>query len=224
MDVSSCVSVFEFADAATAEAMLCQSLANIKMEKAQAYYWLVQSLDSQHVGHSEPYRECEKNLYLTYAMKLTAKAMADSGVSASDIADYLSSRGCSGTLTDKRLKYHLNVVRKDMEDFTAIPRTGESEAAALIRVLQEKKCKFIYLYTNAPSSQPTLEPSTLSIVTSDRLTATLVQGQPVPAAGPGFLRAALSRAKWKLHTNALKIWIANGKYARTKAASCVLQT
>jgi hypothetical protein len=99
MDVSSCVSVFEFADAATAEAMLCQSLANIKMKKAQAYYWLVQSLDSQHVGHSEPYRECEKNLYLTYAMKLTAKAMADSGVSASDIADYLSSRGCSGTLT-----------------------------------------------------------------------------------------------------------------------------
>ena len=42
-------------------------------------------------------------------MKLTAKAMAESGVSASDIADYLSSRGCSGTLTDKRLKYHLNV-------------------------------------------------------------------------------------------------------------------
>ncbi len=60
-------------------------------------------------------------------------------------------------------------------------------------MLLEKKCKFIYLYTNALSSQPTLEPSTLSIVTSDRLTATLVQGQPVPATGPGFLKAALSK-------------------------------
>lgn len=73
--------------------------------------------------------------------------MADSGVSASDIADYLSSRGCSGTLTDKRLKYHLNVVRQDIQDFTAIPRAGESEAAALIRVLQDFRyqgtCKHI---------------------------------------------------------------------------------
>ena len=57
MDVSSCVSVFEFADASAAEAMLGQSMPNIKMQMAHPYYWFVQSLDSLHKGHPEPYRE-----------------------------------------------------------------------------------------------------------------------------------------------------------------------
>ena len=95
------------------------------------------------------------------------------------------------------MKYHVNAVRQDMQDFTAIPKRDETEAAALIRVLQEKKCKFMYLYTNAPSTRPTTgpcEPSTLSIVTSDELTATLVQGQPLPSpAEKGFLRCANER-------------------------------
>ena len=73
MDVSSCVSVFEFADASAAEAMLGQKMPNIKMQMAHPYYWFVQSLDSLHKGHPEPYRECEKNLYLTYSMKLTVQ-------------------------------------------------------------------------------------------------------------------------------------------------------
>jgi hypothetical protein len=198
MDYATCLAVFEFEDASAAEAMLCQSLPNIKMEKVQAYFWMVESLDTQHSGHCEPYRDCEKTAYLTYAMKMTAKQMADCGISASDIADYLTSRGCSGTLTDKRMKYHMNLISQDMQDFTAIPRPDETEAAALIRVLQEKKCKFMYLYTNAPSTKNKsaigpCEPSMLTIVTSNHATATLVQGQPVPtptehiASGQGFL-------------------------------------
>jgi hypothetical protein len=123
-------------------------------------------------------------------MKNSAKAMADSGISASDIADYSSSRGCCGTLTDKRMKYHVNVVRQDLNDFTATPRPGESEAAALIRLLQEKKCKVMHLYTNAPSS--TREHATLTVVTSNDSSATLVEGQPVPSV-LGSLRAALSK-------------------------------
>ena len=43
-------------------------------------------------------------------------------VKSADIADYLTSRGCTGTLTDHRLKYHVNDVRKDMDDFSAIPK------------------------------------------------------------------------------------------------------
>ena len=118
--------------------------------------------------------------------------MADSNCSASDIAEYLSSRGCTGTLTDKRLKYHLDDVRKDFEDFTAIPKPGESEAAALLRVLNERNCRFIYLYTNAPSDHLPAAPSTLSMATSDLFEATIVQGQPVPAA-KGFLSEAFSK-------------------------------
>ena len=173
MDVSTSLAVFEFIDADAAEAMLNQSMPNITMEKARPYYWVVQSLDSRHSGHCQPYRECEKSMYLTYAMKMAAKSMADSGISASDIADYLSSRGCSGTLTDKRMKYHINVVRQDLNDFTATPRPGESEAAALIRLLQEKKCKFMYLYTNAPSTKTKGDHATLTVVTSNDSSATL---------------------------------------------------
>jgi hypothetical protein len=83
MDYATCLAVFEFEDASAAEAMLCQSLPNIKMEKVQAYFWMVESLDTQHSGHCEPYRDCEKTAYLTYAMKMTAKQMADSGIGAS---------------------------------------------------------------------------------------------------------------------------------------------
>ena len=144
IDISNCICVFEFKEIAEADAMCRAVLPNISTNTAKPYYWAVKSLDSNHSGHSEPHRECEKILYLTYSMKLTAKAMADSNCSASDIADYLSSRGCTGTLTDKRLKYHLDDVRKDLEDFAAIPKPGESEAAALLRVLNERNCRFIY--------------------------------------------------------------------------------
>jgi hypothetical protein len=71
-------------------------------------------------------------------MKTTANAMSKAGCSAADIADYLTSRGCIGTLTDDRLKYHIKDVRKDAEDFTAIPKANETDAEALIRLLQEK--------------------------------------------------------------------------------------
>ena len=95
--------------------MLAASIPDTTLTKPEAFYWTVEKMDSNHVGHAQPYRECEKNLYLTYAMKCTAKAMADSGCSAGDIADYLSSRGCTGTLTTHRLKHNIDAVRRDME-------------------------------------------------------------------------------------------------------------
>ncbi len=64
--------------------------------------------------------------------------MADSGCSAADIGDYLSSRGCSGTLTSHRLKYNVDAVRQELEDYTVISQPGETEAEALsARPVQE---------------------------------------------------------------------------------------
>lgn len=74
IDVSSSVAVFEFIDAEAAEAMIVQRLPHITMQRALPYYWVVQSLNTHHIGHCEPYRECEKNMYLTYAMKNTSTA------------------------------------------------------------------------------------------------------------------------------------------------------
>jgi hypothetical protein len=106
-------------------------------------------------------------------MKTTATAMSDAGCSAGDIADYLTSRGCSGTLTDHRLKYHVNDVRKDMDDFTAIPKVGETDAEALIRLLEAKKCRYIYLYTNVPEDK---SPSRLEMKNSDQEHVSVTQG------------------------------------------------
>ena len=165
IDVSTLLCVFEFARDDAAEAMLAASIPNTTMTKPEAFFWVVDSVDSNHVGHSQPYRECEKNLYLTYAMKSTAKVMADSGCSDADIGDYLSSRGCSGTLTSHRLKYNVDAVRQELEDYTVISQPGETEAEALLRVLKETKCRFIYLYTTAPTD--ITAPSELTVATSD---------------------------------------------------------
>ena len=91
--------------------------------------------------------------------------MADSGCSVADIADYLSSRGCTGTLTRDRLKYSIDAVRRDMDDCAVICKPGETEAEALLRVLKEKNCRFIYLYTNEPSDKAA--PTELTVATSD---------------------------------------------------------
>ena len=48
----------------------------------------------------------------------------------------------SGTLTNHRLKYAVDVYRRDMEDLAVIPKATETDAVALIRVLQEQKCRF----------------------------------------------------------------------------------
>jgi hypothetical protein len=37
-----------------------------------------------------------------------------------DFADFLTSRGCSGTLTNHRLKCAVDVCRRDMDDFTVV--------------------------------------------------------------------------------------------------------
>lgn len=128
MDLSTSLAIFEFQSNAQAVAMLGATILKVTFATARPFYWMVESIQSEHKGHSKPYRECEKNMYLTYAMKCTAKSMVDSGCSVSDIADYLSSRGCTGTLTDHRLKHNIDAVRRDMDDFTAIPKHGESEA------------------------------------------------------------------------------------------------
>ena len=86
MDLSSSLAIFEFQSNAQAEAMLGATIAKVTFATTRPYFWMVQSIQSQHEGHSQPYRECENNLYLTHAMKNTAKAMADSGCSVSDIA------------------------------------------------------------------------------------------------------------------------------------------
>ncbi len=189
--MSNVLCVFEFNGSEEAEAMLAASIPNTTVTKPQAFFWIVDAIDSNHIGHSQPYRECEKNLYLTYAMKTTAKALAECGSTAADIADYLSSRGCTGTLTDARLKYHVNDVRKDMEDYTAVPKPNESDAEALIRMLTEKKCKFIYLYTNMPDCR---EPSCLDMVTSDLQTMKISEGSNVAQVGvTGWLAAAFAK-------------------------------
>jgi DNA polymerase elongation subunit (family B) len=48
-----------------AEAMLAAGIPDTTLTKPRAFYWVVDKIDSNHVGHSQPYRECEKNLYLT---------------------------------------------------------------------------------------------------------------------------------------------------------------
>ena len=137
MDLSTCLAIFEFQSDAEAAAMPAATIPKVTFAAARPFYWMVKSIQSEHTGHSQPYRECEKNLYLSYAMKITAKAMAESGCSVSDIADYLSSRGCTGTLTDHRLKHHIDAVKRDMADFTAARKFGETEAQAMLRMLQE---------------------------------------------------------------------------------------
>jgi hypothetical protein len=77
--VSNVLCVFEFNGSEETEAMLAASIPNTTVTKPQAFYWIVAAIDSNHIGHSQPYRECEKNLYLTYAMKTTAKALAECG-------------------------------------------------------------------------------------------------------------------------------------------------
>ena len=62
--------------------MLASVIPDTTLTKPGSFYWVVDSIDSNHIGHSQPYRECEKNLYLTYAMKITAKVMADCGSSS----------------------------------------------------------------------------------------------------------------------------------------------
>lgn len=176
IDVSNLLCMFEFNHENEAEATLRVSLPNTTFTKADAFFWVVQSIDSNHIGHSQPYRECEKNLYLTYAMKTTATAMSESGCSAADIADYLTSRGCTGTLTNRRLKYHIKDVQKDIDDFTAIPKANETDAEALIRLLQEKKCRYIYLYTNVPEDN---NPSSMDMVNCDSEHVSVTEGDIV---------------------------------------------
>ena len=118
-------------------------------------------------------------------MKSTAKAMADSGCCGADIGDYLSSRGCSGTLTSHRLKYNVDAVRQELEDYTVISQPGETEAEALLRVLKETKCRFIYLYTTAPTD--ITAPAELTVATSDNHEATLREGQSLPDRGLNFM-------------------------------------
>ena len=185
MDLSRTSAVFEFDSDDLADAMLRASVPKVTFKQTEPYFWMVESVDLQHMGHCEPYRECEKNLYLTYAMKTQAKEMADSGCSEADIADYLSSRGCIGTLTTHRLKHHIDVVRRDMEDYTVISQPGESEAEALLRLLKEKNCRFIYLYTNAPSDIS--DPSELTVATSENEEASVREGQSLPARGLNWL-------------------------------------
>jgi len=72
-----------------------------------------------------------------------------------------------------RLKYHVNDVRKDMGDFTAIPKVGETDAEALIRLLEAKKCRYIYLYTNVPEDKST---SRLEMKNSDQEHVSVTQG------------------------------------------------
>ncbi len=93
IDVSNCLCLFEFYNESEAQAILGASIPDMTFTKAAAFFWVVESIDCNHIGHSQPYRECENNLYLTYAMKTMATAMSESGCSAGDIADYLTSRG-----------------------------------------------------------------------------------------------------------------------------------
>ena len=67
IDVSNSLCVFEFDAAEEAEAMLASVIPDTTLTKPGSFYWVVDSIDSNHIGHSQPYRECEKNLYLTYA-------------------------------------------------------------------------------------------------------------------------------------------------------------
>ena len=181
IDISTCACLFEFDLLENAQAMvnatLPAGLPSFTMRIEKPFYWLVKEVNTQHTGHPQPFRECEKNMYLTYQMKVTAKSMADSNCPLSEIADYLTSRGCSGTLTNHRLKYAVDVCRRDMEDFTVIPKANETDAEALIRVLKEKKCRFIYLYTNPP--EDTL-PSCMELMTSEMSESIkIVEGQQI---------------------------------------------
>jgi hypothetical protein len=44
--------LFEFNNANEAEAMLGAVLPNMTFTKAEAFFWVVKSIDSNHVGHS----------------------------------------------------------------------------------------------------------------------------------------------------------------------------
>ena len=66
IDVSNCLCLFEFSSDIQARALLGASVPSMTFTKAEAYFWMVDSIDSNHIGHSQPYRECENNLYITY--------------------------------------------------------------------------------------------------------------------------------------------------------------
>ncbi len=77
IDVSNTDCVFEFGSEFHADAMLnasIDSMPGATFKKIRPFYWLVESMNAHHVGHSQPYRDCEKNLYLTYAMKTLTTA------------------------------------------------------------------------------------------------------------------------------------------------------
>ena len=188
IDISTTACLFEFDLLENVQRMVNATVPGITMRIEKPFYWVVYELNNHHTGHSQPFRDCEKNMYLTYQMKATAKAMADSGCSQSDIADFLTSRGCSGTLTNHRLKYAVDVCRRDMEDFTVIAKGAETDAEALIRVLQEKKCRFIYLYTNAPEDT---SPSCMELMNSEMTESIkIVEGQRIQG---GFFSTWLSK-------------------------------
>ncbi len=177
IDISTSSCVFEFDLLENAQSMVDAALPGTKKRIAKPFYWMVAELNNHHTAHSQPFRDCEKNMYLTYQMKVTAKAMADSNCSLGEIAEFLTSRGCSGTLTNHRLKYAVDVCRRDMEDFTVIAKGTETDAEALIRVLQEKKCRYIYLYTNAPEDE---SPSCMELMNSELVESIkIVEGQPI---------------------------------------------
>ena len=188
IDISTSACVFEFDLLHYAQAMVNAAVPGITMRFEKPFYWMVAEFNNHHIGHSQPFRDCEKNMYLTYQMKVTAKAMADSNCSLAEIADFLTTRGCSGTLTNHRLKYAVDVCRRDMDDFTVIPKTAETDAEALIRVLREKKCRYIYLYTNAPEDE---SPSCMELMNSElEESIKIVEGQPC---GGGFFSGWMSK-------------------------------
>ncbi len=49
IDVSTILCVFEFAGDDAAEAMLAASIPNTTMTKPEAFFWVVDSIDSNHV-------------------------------------------------------------------------------------------------------------------------------------------------------------------------------
>ncbi len=58
--MSNVLCVFEFNVSEEAEAILAASIPNTTTTKPQAFFWMVDAIDTNHIGHSQPYRECEK--------------------------------------------------------------------------------------------------------------------------------------------------------------------
>ncbi len=141
-----------------------------KAKLYRALAWKIHKFNNRHSGHFRPRVPWHNNATFTYQdHKKVAEAKA-SGLPNSAIMHMLTHNGTRGTCSYQRLQYITDCVKSDAEDFSYIPRPGESDAQALLNMLRKrsrdkKDISFCYLYTEPTVIEDTEVFSTMTFVT-----------------------------------------------------------